>query len=84
MWPSWVFGPGFLTPPAQLLARCPIRAQKGPIRAQKGPIFANLMFWKPKQLSIFGKSGAEEWWILLERNLENHGHEINILSLIHI
>ena len=26
MWPSWVFGPGFLTPPAQLPARCPIRA----------------------------------------------------------
>ena len=31
MWPSWVFGPSILPPPAQLPARCLLEPQKGPI-----------------------------------------------------
>ena len=53
MWPSWVFGLGFLTPPAQLLARCPIRAQKGPIRAdQFGPMKPPLLSLEQRDLQI--------------------------------
>ena len=37
MWPSWVFGPGFLTPPAQLPARCLLEPKKGLLEPQKGP-----------------------------------------------
>ena len=38
MWPSWVFGPGFLTPPAQLPARCLLEPKRGLLEPQKGPI----------------------------------------------
>ena len=37
MWPSWVFGPGFLTPPAQLPARCLLEPKRGLLEPQKGP-----------------------------------------------
>ena len=38
MWPSWVFGPGFLTPPAQLPARSLLDPVLGPTDVAHGLI----------------------------------------------